>query len=82
MVGTDWTTGTSWPGGAAGGSGTSSAPSPAPTAMPTAAVAQNAQDDANQCMDVNPAPFHSFKDGQNHYIYSWTSSTPPNVPQP
>ncbi|MFF7635470.1 LCP family protein [Kitasatospora sp. NPDC008050] len=82
LVGTDWTTGTSWPSGAAGGGGASPAPSAAPTAMPTAAVAQNAQDDANQCMEVNPSPYHSFKDGQQHYIYSWTGSTPPNVPQP
>ncbi|GAB2697079.1 LCP family protein [Kitasatospora kifunensis] len=83
VVGTDWTTGTSWPSGAAGGGGAAGpAPSPVPTAMPTTAQSQNAQDDANQCMEVNPAPYHSFKDGQSHYIYSWTGSTPPNVPQP
>ncbi|WP_329562554.1 LCP family protein [Kitasatospora sp. NBC_01266] len=83
VVGTDWTTGTSFPGGTAAGSGAASpAAAPVPTAMPTTAQSQNAQDDANQCMDVNPAPYSSFKDGQSHYIYSWTGPNTPNVPQP
>jgi hypothetical protein len=71
-VGTDWTTGTTFP--AAGGS--TAPPPPAPTAMPTSAVAQNAQDDANQCMEVNPEK-HNGKP-----IYIWSGSTPPDVPQP
>jgi LCP family protein required for cell wall assembly len=80
-VGTDWTSGDTF--GAAGSSG--GAPqAPAPTAMPSAAVqnSQNAADDANQCMDVNPAPYTSFKDGQSKYIYSWVGNDVPNVPQP
>ncbi|MDH6117527.1 LCP family protein required for cell wall assembly [Kitasatospora sp. GAS204A] len=81
VVGTDWTTGTSFPGGTAAGAA-SQAAAPVPTALPTTAQSQNAQDDANQCMDVNPAPYSSFKDGQNHYIYSWTGPNTPNVPQP
>ncbi|MCC9307427.1 LCP family protein [Kitasatospora sp. RB6PN24] len=81
-VGTDWSSGDTF--GAAGGSGGGAgAPqAPVPTAMPTTAQSQNAADDANQCMDVNPAPYSSFKDGQTKYIYSWVGSTPPNVPQP
>ncbi|MCX4750245.1 LCP family protein [Kitasatospora sp. NBC_01287] len=87
VVGTDWTAGTAWPGTApAGGGSAGTAPSPVsspvPTAMPSSAVAQNAQDDANQCMEVNPAPHNSFKPGQSNYIYSWTGPNTPNVPQP
>jgi hypothetical protein len=45
--------------------------------MPTTAVSQNAQDDANQCMEVNPARGSSGKQ-----IYIWSGTTPPDVPQP
>ncbi len=84
VVGTDWTTGTQFPGAAAGGGGggAAAAQPPAPTAMPTTAKSQNAADDANQCMDVNPVPHSEFKPGQTGYIYSWTGATAPNVPQP
>ncbi|WP_051970896.1 LCP family protein [Kitasatospora azatica] len=76
VVGTDWTTGTQFPTAAPGGSG--GAQPPAPTAMPTTAVSQNAGDDANQCMDVNPQKYT----GSGNPIYIWSGSTPPNVPQP
>jgi LCP family protein required for cell wall assembly len=39
-------------------------------AVPTTAVTQNAQNDSGQCMDVYK-PY-----------YTWTGTTPPNVPQP
>ncbi|PYC77244.1 transcriptional regulator, partial [Streptomyces tateyamensis] len=75
VVGTDWTSGTGFPVAGAGSTGKPQAP--VPTALPTSAVAQNAQDDANQCMEVNPAHGSSGKP-----IYIWSGTTPPAVPQP
>ena len=62
-------------------SGTTFAPTtPKSGGVPTDAESQTASD-TTQCMDVNPAPHTSFAPGQSHYYYSWTGSTPPNVPQ-
>ncbi|WP_052434819.1 LCP family protein [Streptacidiphilus melanogenes] len=69
QVGADWKSGTTFPQAAPAGGG-----------LPTDAEYQTASD-SSQCMDVNPAPYAKFAPGQTHYIYSWTGSTPPSVPQ-
>jgi LCP family protein required for cell wall assembly len=69
-VGTDWSTGTDY-----------AKTLPKKAGLPTGTDSQNAAD-ASQCMDVNPAPYTKFRPGQTGYIYSWTGSTPPKVPQP
>jgi LCP family protein required for cell wall assembly len=71
VIGTDWTSGTSY---------TVANPVPTAGALPTSAVSQNASDNANDCMDVNPAPYTAFRAGQTHYIYSWTGPTAPANP--
>jgi len=73
VIGTDWTSGTDF-----------ASTLPKAGALPSAAsaLAQNAGTDSSQCMAVNPTPYSSFAPGQSGYEYSWTSSTPPDVPQP
>ena len=70
VIGTDWTKGTDY-----------ASTMPKKAGLPSGTDSQNAAD-ATQCMDVNPAPYTKFRPGQHGYIYSWTGSTPPKVPQP
>jgi len=70
VVGTDWTKGTNY-----------AKTMPKKAGLPTGTDSQNAAD-TTQCMDVNPAPYTKFRPGQTGYIYSWTGSKPPKVPQP
>ncbi|WP_370085196.1 LCP family protein [Streptacidiphilus sp. MAP12-16] len=66
VIGTDWTTGTAF----------TSAPAKS-AGLPPQTDSQNAADDSTQCMVVNQQ-----KSANGNYLYSWTGSTPPVVPQP